>query len=260
MTRLLGRQITSGLKGDRRQQAAIVAGNIKGLLASGETKEVWRCLKGWYKAASNTAPAASPMSLAAQTAERVDLYRKVPPPGNPLPIHVDKANIPDGPPSDEELREVVRGLRNGPAGASGLQAEHIKVWLSDVMCKEKEESDVGLGDKWRTFVRLMQAIWEQECIPEQMRWEFIVLLPKGNGDYRGIGLLDPFWKVVEKIMVARFASIKFHDSLHGGLSKRGTGTATIKAKLHQSLAWRDQCPLYQIYIDLKKAYDVLDRE
>jgi hypothetical protein len=54
--------------------------------------------------------------------------------------------------------------------------------------------------------------------------------------------------------------IKFHDSLHGRLSKRGTGTATIEAKLHQSLAWRDQCLLYQIYIDLKKAYKALDRE
>ncbi len=31
------------------------------------------------------------------TAEHVDLYRKVPPPGDPLPIHVDKADIPDDP-------------------------------------------------------------------------------------------------------------------------------------------------------------------
>ena len=61
-------------------------------------------------------------------------------------------------------------------------------------------------------------------------------------------------------MVARFASIKFHDCLHGGLAKRGTGTATIEAKLHQSMVWHDQCPLYEIYIDLKKAYDALDRE
>ncbi len=110
MTRLLGRQISSGLKGDRQQRAANVAGNIEGLLASRETKEAWQCLKGWYKAASDTAPTASPMSLAAQTAERVDLYRKVPPPGDPLQIHVDKVDIPDGPPSDGELREVVRGL------------------------------------------------------------------------------------------------------------------------------------------------------
>ena len=96
-------------------------------------------------------------------------------------------------------------------------------------------------------------------MPEQMKWAIIVLFLKGNGEC-GIGLLDPFWKVVENIMVAQFASIKFHDSLHGGLTKRGTGTTTIEAKLHQTLAVRDQCPFYQIYLDLKKAYDALDRE
>ena len=110
MSCLLGRQIASALKGDRQQRAVDVAETIEGLLASGETKEAWRCLKGWYKAASEAAPAASPLSLAAQTAERVDLYRKVPPPGAPLPIHVDKVDIPDGPPSDGELRDAVWGL------------------------------------------------------------------------------------------------------------------------------------------------------
>ncbi len=55
-------------------------------------------------------------------------------------------------------------------------------------------------------------------------------------------------------------SIKFHDGLHGGLPGQGIGTATIKAKLAQSLAWHNQCLLYQIYVYLKKAYDVLDRE
>ena len=132
------------------------------------------------------------------------LVPESPPPGDPLLIHVDKVDIPDGPPSNGELRDVVQGLRNGRAmGASGLQAEHIKVWLSNVMRKEEEkESDVGLGDKWCIFDRLMQAIWEQGCMPQQMKWEIIVLLLKGGSDYCGIGLLDPFWKVVEKIMVA----------------------------------------------------------
>jgi hypothetical protein len=106
----------------------------------------------------------------------------------------------------------------------------------------------------------MQAVWEQGSIPEQMKWEIIILLPKGGGDYCRIGLLEPFWKVIEKIMVAQLLSVEFHDSLHGGLLGRGTGTTTIKAKLHQSLAWRNQCSLYQIYMDLKKAYDTLDWE
>ncbi len=128
---------------------------------------------------------------------------RVPPPGAPLPIHIAPVDIPDGPPSNRELQDTVRGLCNGrTAGASRLQAEHIKVWLSDVVCEEEEKSDVELGNKWCTFVRLMQAVWEQGCMPKQMRWEIIVLLPKGGNDYCGIGLLEPFWKVVEKIMVA----------------------------------------------------------
>jgi hypothetical protein len=94
-----------------------------------------------------------------------------------------------------------------------------------------------------------------------MKWENIVLLPKGGGDYCGIGLLEPFWKVIEKIMVAQLLSVEFHENLHGRLPGRGTGTAMIKAKLHQSLlAWRNQCPLYQIYVVMKKAYDALDWE
>ena len=75
--RLLGRQIALSLKGDRRQRAADVAETIEGHLAGRETKEAWRCLKGWYKTTSESAPAASPMSLAAQTAERgADIHRR----------------------------------------------------------------------------------------------------------------------------------------------------------------------------------------
>ena len=33
-------------------------------------------------------------------------------------------------------------------------------------------------------------------------WMIVVLLPKSGGDFRGIGLLDPIWKVMEKVMVA----------------------------------------------------------
>ena len=68
----------------------------------------------------------------------------------------------------------------------------------------------------------------------------IVLLPKGGGDYRGIGLLEPLWKVVEVLMDKRFLAIKFHYCLHGFLAGRGTGTATMEVKLAQQLAYREQ--------------------
>ncbi len=117
-----------------------------------------------------------------------------------------------------------------------------------------------LGSKWRIFLGLIQTIWDRGEIPEQMSWMVIVLLPKGEGDFWGIGLLDPCLKVVEKIMVRQMAIIEFHPSLHGGPPKRGTGTVTIEAKLAQQLAWMEQEPLYQVFADLRKAYDHLDQE
>ncbi len=131
--RLIGMQITAGLKGDRATHAAVAAEKIERHLATGEPKEAWRSLKGWYKAATNRAPKARKMSLATQTAERIVLYWKAASKGDPIPIHIKKAAIPDDILSDGELWAVVRELQNGrTAGATGLQAEHIKVWLLDV--------------------------------------------------------------------------------------------------------------------------------
>ena len=50
-----------------------------------------------------------------------------------------------------------------------------------------------------------------------------------------------------------------HDSLHGFREKRGCGTGIMEAKLTQQLATVEQCPLYGIFLDLRKAYDAMDR-
>ena len=60
-------------------------------------------------------------------------------------------------------------------------------------------------------------------------------------------------------MVAQLSVIKLHDCLHSGLPRRGMGTAIMEVKMQQQLVWVDQAPLYQIYLDLRKAYDALDR-
>jgi hypothetical protein len=86
--------------------------------------------------------------------------------------------------------------------ATGMKAEHLKEWLTDIKCKETEDGVEGIGDRWRSFVALLQAVWQNGSIPTQMTWMIIVLLPKEGGNYRGIGLLDPIRKVVEKVMVA----------------------------------------------------------
>ena len=52
----------------------------------------------------------------------------------------------------------------------------------------------------------------------------------------------------------------FHDALHGFRASRGTGTACIEAKLLQQLSKMVQTTLYFIFLDLRKAYDTVDRE
>jgi hypothetical protein len=259
-SRGLGRQIKARLMADRQLRATNAASNIEECLAAEEFVEAWRYLKGWYCLAEDRALKACPETLARQTAERVELYMAVTPPGWEMRINVTPTAVHNKPPMDQEIRGVVGQLRNGrAAGAMGMKAEHLKEWLRGIKHEESENGVAGEGDCWRLFVLLMQAVWESGTIPTQISWMIIILLPKGEGDYRGIGLLDPMWKAVEKIMVARLSFIKLHDSLHGGLPHRGTGTAIMEAKLNQQLAWVDQEPLYQIYLDLRKAYDALDR-
>ena len=88
----------------------------------------------------------------------------------------------------------------------------------------------------------------------------MVLIPKGKKDYRGIGLVEVMWKLVAAILNLRLtASITYHDFLHGFRAGRGTGTATLEAKLLQQLADSREEVLYMIFMDLNKAYDALDR-
>ena len=76
----------------------------------------------------------------------------------------------------------------------------------------------------------------------------VVLIPKGGGDYHGIGLVDVVWKVVAAILNRRLtASITYHDFLHGFRAGRGTGTATLEAKLLQQLAALREEVLYVIW-------------
>ena len=86
------------------------------------------------------------------------------------------------------------------------------------------------------------------------------VIPKGKGDYWGIGLVEVMWKVVAVILNRRLtSSITFHDVLHGLRAGRGTGTATLEAKLLQQLTAMREEVLYVIFLDLTKAYNALDR-
>ncbi len=198
-----------------------------------------------------------------QTSERVDLYAQRDLPGDPLPIKVTPAEINNNVLSNGELRGVVGELTNGQAaGTSGMRTEHVKKWLHDVRWEEDPENQgaEGAGDSWRLFVRIVQAAWTHGVIPNQLLWSIVVLILKGGGDYRGIRLLEPIWKCIERVIDHRLDSIKLHDSLHGCCNKRGMGTTITKAKLAQQLLYLELKPFYGVFLDLWKAFNAMDWE
>ena len=68
------------------------------------------------------------------------------------------------------------------------------------------------------------------------------------------------WKVISGVINLRIlSSIQFHDALHVFCAGRGTGTSTLEAKLlHQLIAMRETV-LHSIFLNLRKAYNNLER-
>ena len=103
------------------------------------------------------------------------------------------------------------------------------------------------------------AFWEGKLAEEAM-WQAVVLIYKGKKDYRGIGLVEVMWKVVAAILNRRLtASTTFRNFFRGFREGRGTGTATLEAKLFQQLEALREEVLYVIFLYLHTAYDALDR-
>ena len=58
------------------------------------------------------------------------------------------------------------------------------------------------------LVDIFQYMWSTGYIPWELGCTILLLIPKGNTDNRGIGLLEKLWKVVKAIINTRpWASI-----------------------------------------------------
>jgi hypothetical protein len=198
-----------------------------------------------------------------QTSERINLYARRVSPGNPPPINYGPIKINDNAPSDAKIWLATSKLFNGlAAGTSRMGTKKVKDWLLGVQWNDDPGSqrDPGNGDNWRLFDHLVHAAWTYGIVPRQLLCIIVVLILKGGGDYHGIGLLEPVWKVIKRVIDHRLDAIQLHDSLHGCRNKRGTGTTIIKAKLAQQLSCLELQPFYEVFLDLREAFDAMERE
>ena len=78
------------------------------------------------------------------------------------------------------------------------------------------------------YIWLIQCIWDTREIATKMLLIIIVLVLKGtSGDFRGIGLLEGGWKIVERIIDARLMCAPLHKAVHGFWPGCGCSTGEI---------------------------------
>ena len=159
-------------------------------------------------------------------------------------------------PTISEVNRSIKKLNKGKApGSDGLFSElftfggdHLQNILHAFLCK----------------------IWEEESVPAD--WKNAIMIPifknKGLcedcGNYRGISLLASAGKILAGILLSRLnkhiASNVLPETQCGFRAKRGTVDMIFTARQIQEKC-REQCmDLYQVFIDLKKAFDTVNRK
>ena len=89
-----------------------------------------------------------------------------------------------------------------------------------------------------------------------------MLIPKGGGkDFHRIGLVEVMWKATTGIINQRLTvAITYYDSIHGLQMGRGTRTSILEADLPHKLKSMREEVLHNVFLDLHKVYNALDRD
>ena len=72
--------------------------------------------------------------------------------------------------------------------------------------------------------------------PEALEWTMMSIIPKGGGEYKGIGLIEVICKVFASIVNnIIWNELTLHEFFHNFRKGRGKGTATIEENLAQKI-------------------------
>ena len=262
----MSKEIKKSLAKDRRERTERVGAEIEEDLEFRDPKSAFGKLKKWYRQSTGRPLKPTREDLEELTKEREQLYSKV---ENLQPmfklVEVD-TDVDDSIPGEEEIAKALKRMKNGKApGPSGIRADQLKVWRrrwkKEMERREEDRNEEAMAP-WEAVVEQIQEVYRSGKMPSRMTQAICVLIPKNDkGEYRGIGLLEAMWKLTTAVANRRMSrGIRLHDAHHGFREGRGTGTAILETKLRMQLARRQGWPYYQVFLDLSKAYDTIDRE
>ena len=144
---------------------------------------------------------------------------------------------------------------NQSGGLYGMWAENTQSCMTEAQYEENPDTTHCLK-----LVEMVQVLFRYGCILEDTKWRVVVLLPKGGRYFRGIVLMEDICKVISIILDHCLGlAIEFHDVIHGFMSGHRMVNAYLKAKMIQHLEEMREEVLYEMFLDLHKAYNAMAR-
>ena len=157
-------------------------------------------------------------------------------------------------PTEEEVNSAIKQLKSHKApGFDNINSETLKAGGS-------------ILSRW--IHRVINKIWESEDIPEDwLRAIVVPLFKKGDksicDNWRGISLLSVVGKVFTHIILRRLVAVvdpKISECQAGFRKARGCADQIFSLRRIMEQAKRLKKPLYMCFVDLKAAYDTVNRE
>lgn len=162
------------------------------------------------------------------------------------------------PPTYNEIREVIKGLKNGKGvGVDGVPYEFFK-----------------FGGEWivEALYDLFKRVWEDECIPLKWNESKVILLHKGGNrskeelkNFRPISMGNTVGKVFSCVINERLKIACENAGLIGEeqngfrQDRRGEDNIYVIRELVEDFNRRNKC-LYLAFLDIEKAYDKVNRQ
>lgn len=158
-------------------------------------------------------------------------------------------------PTEDELSRAIDSLPDGKApGMDGIPAEILKC-SKDTLLPSLHE--------------LLCKCWTEGEVPQDMRDANIVTIYKNKGDksdcnsYRGISLLSIVGKVFAKVALKRLQRLGetvYPESQCGFRPNRSTVDMIFSLRQMQEKCREQHQPLFIVFIDLTKAFDLVSRK
>jgi DNA replication initiation complex subunit (GINS family) len=260
----IGKELRKNLRRDKRKRIEKASVEIEKKLEERDVIGAFEILRNWYK--KFTGKAVKPATVDIEETRKV--YEKLFTADElldelPFKMEYEGDAVEDGIPEEDEIKKALFRMRSRKApGLTRISVDHMKMWYNLAF---PQNSDVPPDEeslaRWKTIVEIVQKCMKGE-IPEAFTFGVLVIIPKDDkGGVRGIGLLESIHKLVSQIINMRLGeTIQFCEEVHGFRKKRGCYTAIGEAKIRMQMAACSAKTTYQIYLDLRKAYDSIDRK